>query len=98
MTKIKFFILLASYTAIVMASTLFLAQLNNKELSLEEKAMVVLEVEKDMYDMIKKDVEEIRSLPVNNMRKCDILLQLFSENRQRIELLESQIELKVTKL
>ena len=81
-----------------MASTLFLAQLNNKELSLEEKAMVELEVEKDMYDMIKKDVEEIRSLPVNNMRKCGILLQLFSENRQRIELLESQIELKVTKL
>jgi len=32
------------------------------------------------------------------MRKCDILIQLVSENRQRIELLESQVELKVTKL
>lgn len=98
MTKIKFFILLASYTAIVMASTLFLAQLNNKVVSSEQQAMVVLEVEKNIYNIIKKDVEEIRSLPVNNMRKCDILLQLFSENRQRLELLESQIELKVTKL
>jgi len=98
MTKIKFFILLASYTAIVMASTLFLAQLNDKGLSLEDKIMVISEVEEDIYEMIKKDVGEIRSLPISNMRKCDILLQLVSENRQRIELLESQIELKVTKL
>jgi hypothetical protein len=98
MTKIKFFIALASYTAIVMASTLFLAQLNSRGLSLEEKTMVISQVEKDIYEMIKKDVEEIRSLPVTNMRKCDILIQLVSENRQRIELLESQVELKVTKL
>ena len=98
MTKIKFFIFLASYTAIVMASTLFLAQLNNKGLSLEEKTMVISEVEEDIYEMIKKDVAEIRSLPISNMRKCDILLQLFNENRQRIETLESQTDFKVTKL
>jgi hypothetical protein len=107
MTNLKYFLSLAVYTAGVISFTLYLAQMNGPTESgvyqhmidnTNFKERIHYDIREEMFEQIKNDVRDIRSVPLENMRKLDILLNLINQNRQRLNLLESDSGLEVIKL
>mgnify|MGYP003111742009 FL=1 len=107
MTNLKKFLSLAVYTAGVISFTLYLAQLN--KVSEDDaysylmndtnfKQRITDNIRQEVFEFIKNDVKDIRSIPLSNSQKLDILLNLINQNRQRLSTLESQAGLKAIKL
>jgi hypothetical protein len=107
MTNLKKFLSLAVYTAGVISFTLYLAQLN--KVSEDDaysylmnntnfKQRITDDIRQEVFEFIKNDVKDIRSIPLTNSQKLDILLNLINQNRQRLSTLESQSGLKAIKL
>ena len=107
MTNLKKFLSLAVYTAGVISFTLYLAQLN--KVSEDDaysylmnntnfKQRITDDIRQEVFEFIKNDVKDIRSIPLTNSQKIDILLNLINQNRQRLSTLESQSGLKAIKL
>ena len=101
------FLSLAVYTAGVISFTLYLAQLN--KVSEDDaysylmnntnfKQRITDDIRQEVFEFIKNDVKDIRSIPLTNSQKLDILLNLINQNRQRLSTLESQSGLKAIKL
>ena len=99
MTNLKKFLSLAVYTAGVISFTLYLAQLN--KVSEDDaysylmnntnfKQRITDDIRQEVFEFIKNDVKDIRSIPLTNSQKLDILLNLINQNRQRLSTLESQ--------
>ena len=107
MTKLKSLAALLVYTAGVISFTLYLAQLN--KVSEDDaysylmnntnfKQRITDDIRQEVFEFIKNDVKDIRSIPLTNSQKLDILLNLINQNRQRLSTLESQSGLKAIKL
>ena len=107
MTNLKKFLSLAVYTAGVISFTLYLAQLN--KVSEDDaysylmnntnfKQRITDDIRQEVFEFIKNDVKDIRSIPLTNSQKLDILLNLINQNRQWLSTLESQSGLKAIKL
>ena len=107
MTNLKKFLSLAVYTAGVISFTLYLAQLN--KVSEDDaysylmnntnfKQRITDDIRQEVFEFIKNDVKDIRSIPLTNSQKLDILLNLINQNRQRLSTLEAQSGLKAIKL
>ena len=107
MTNLKKFLSLAVYTAGVISFTLYLAQLN--KVSEDDaysylmnntnfKQRITDDIRQEVFEFIKNDVKDIRSIPLTNSQKLDILLNLINQNRQRLSTLESQSGLKAINL
>ena len=107
MTNLKKFLSLAVYTAGVISFTLYLAQLN--KVSEDDaysylmnntnfKQRITDDIRQEVFEFIKNDVKDIRSIPLTNSQKLDILLNLINQNRQRLSTLESHSGLKAIKL
>ena len=107
MTNLKKFLSLAVYTAGVISFTLYLAQLNKASeddafsfqmKNTNFKQRITDDIRQEVFEFIKNDVKDIRSIPLTNSQKLDILLNLINQNRQRLSTLESQSGLKAIKL
>ena len=62
------------------------------------KQRITDDIRQEVFEFIKNDVKDIRSIPLTNSQKLDILLNLINQNRQRLSTLESQSGLKAIKL
>ena len=107
MTNLKKFLSLAVYTAGVISFTLYLAQLNKASEddaysylmnNTNFKQRITDDIRQEVFEFIKNDVKDIRSIPLTNSQKLHILLNLINQNRQRLSTLESQSGLKAIKL
>jgi len=107
MTKLKSLAALLVYTAGVISFTLYLAKLNKASENdaysylmnnTNFKQRITDDIRQEVFEFIKNDVKDIRSIPLTNSQKLDILLNLINQNRQRLSTLESQSGLKAIKL